>query len=928
MAKASPMVRSFNAGEFSDLLEGRVDLERYPASLRSLFNYIAAPQGPAICRSGTVFSVPANADNEYSNLIPFVFSNEQAKLLEFASDRIRFIDEDGLQVYPFVDMTMASASNNLIKFVSADLNAAIGDQIVLEGFPFQYNLNGEIVKITAKTGTTYTTNRVFPGLPVVNGQVARVYHVSCVYTEAQRRAIRVIQSVDVLYLLAGNRPRKLSRYGTYDWRLADIEFVDGPYMPVNDTSTVLTPSATGNAIPDMTSDTLPSGEASGSGAAPATVIADEEAGELRYAHRIYYPLPASAFYYAFDASDDTWWGADGAQKGIIEYTPDTPFVCDGYTIYAALDNQDPDFIAKDYAPGTFTFEGYDGTNWIVLDQQDNYVLYEANKSVFFKLTNETSYEAYRLNIMKCTRNGPIEPRVRRLVMRSTTSASIHLVASAVTNINNDQGFLSTDVGRLIRIKGTDNSWRSCKITAVNSPTDVTVQLLGEPLLNLKSIRDWRLGYWSDTTGWPIVGDFFEDRLWLMSPEGFPDQFAASVTGDYETMSQTDTFGAVLDDSAIVGRLNSRKLSRIQWISSDERGLLLGTGSEEYVMAAPNKEAITARNIKARPTTRRGSAAVEPVRVDSQVLFVQRSGRTIREFAYVFEADGYKSPSMSQLASHLGALQFVEMDYAAEPHSIVWIRRADGSLVGLTYNRDENVVGWHRHDLSGGLIDTIAVLPQKDQLQDALWMMVIRQVNGKSKRYIERLTRFWDFDTTLDQAHYVDCGLRYEGTPIAEVYGLQHLEKEEVYGLADNKPVGPLTVIDGHITLPFEASNIVIGLGYESLAETSRLENGAADGTAQGKVKRMHNISAGLWRSAGGEIGRYNDEVKGPVYEPIEYPGDLDVIEDVSLFTGIVGPYTPTPGYEKRATLFFRRPKDSPLPFNVTALMPQMDTQDR
>lgn len=927
MAKASPMVRSFNAGEFSELLEGRTDLDRYPASLRKLVNFIAAPQGPAISRSGTMFTAPANNHNEFSAVLPFVFSNEQAKLLEFANGRIRFVDEDGLQVYTPVAATVISDPGQGIRFTSGTLGANVGDQVVLIGFPYDYNLNGEVANITAKSGTTYTLDKVIPAdKAIVDCTVARVYHIASPFTETQRRNLRFVQSVDVVYLLTGAKPRKLSRYGAYDWRLEDIEFEDGPYLPINETSTTLAPTGTGNAIPDMTSNNTPAGSCQGSSNRPAiNGTADDPVAFL--GRNIYYALSASNYYYAFDASDDTYWAANSEQAGNIQYNAAAPFVCDGYSIYAALDNQDTSYLNKDYAPSTFEFQGYNGA-WVTLDRQENYVLYDNNKSVFFELDNTTAYSSYRLVIQKLMRNGPIEPRVRRLVMRARNNASFNLVASSTVGINKDQGFLATDVGRLVRLRGTDSAWRSCLITAVNSTTNVMVQLKGEPLLDTKPIKQWRLGYWSDTTGWPSTGDFFEDRLWLAGPEEYPDQFAGSVTGAYETFSQTDTFGEVLDDSAVVGRLNSRRLSRIRWLSSDARGLVMGTGSEEYTLAAPNSEALTARNIKARPATRRGSASVEPVRVDNQVLYVQRSGRTIREFAYVFENDGYKSPSMSQLASHLGAVPFVEMDYAAEPHSIVWVRRNDGSLVGLTYNREENVIGWHRHDLAGGAVEALAVLPQKDQLQDALWVVVRRTVNGQTRRYIERLTRFWDFDTVLEEAHFVDCGIRYTGAAISVVYGLQHLEGEEVYGLANNLPVGPLTVVNGSVTLPFAATNIVLGLGYDSEAETSRLENGAADGTAMGKVKRINSIVVNVWNSAGGVIGVHNDQQGGPVYEPLEYPGRFDEFEDVELYTGNIGPITPAPGYDMQGTISFKRPKNSPLPFNILSIMPQLNTQDR
>lgn len=928
MAKASPMVRSFNAGEFSELLEGRTDLDRYPASLRKMINVIAAPQGPAISRSGTAFVTPVSNPSEYSSVIPFVFSNEQAKLIEFASDRIRFVDEDGLQVYAPVATTITSGSGAAIVFTSATLGANVGDQVVLAGFPASYNLNGEVAKVTAKLGTSYTLDKLYPNLTVVDGTAARVYHIACDFTEDQRKAMRFVQSVDVLYLLTGSKPRKLSRYGDYDWRLEYMEFVDGPFMPVNATPTTLTPSGTGNAIPNMTSDSAPSGTVTASSSRPS-ISGTVDTPVAFLGRNITYSLSASAGYFAFDNNDETYWAANEEQSAWVGYQAASAFVCDGYTIYIGLDNQDTSYLAKDYAPSTFELlASNDGTNWVTLDRQETYVLYDNNKSVFIEIDNTTAYSFYRLYVYQLTRNGPIEPRVRRLSLRSTTSVTFNLTASSTTGINNDTGFQSTDVGRLVRLKGSDGSWRSAEITAVSSTTVVTVSLKGEPMLDLKAIKQWRLGYWSDTTGWPTVGDFFEDRLWLAGPEEYPDQFAGSVTGAYETFSQTDTFGEVLDDSAVVGRLNSRRLSRVRWLSSDERGLVLGTGSEEYAIAAPDSQAITARNIKARPTTRRGSSNVEPVRIDNQVLYVQRSGRTIREFAYVFESDGYKSPSMSQLASHLGAVPFVEMDYAAEPHSIVWIRRQDGSLVGLTYNREENVVGWHRHDLSGGVVEALAVLPQKDQLQDALWVVVKRNINGVDKRYIERLTRFWDFDTTIADAHYVDSGLRYEGDAIDVVYGLQHLEGEEVYGLADGRPVGPFTVTGGSVTLPFEAENIVLGLGYDSEAETSRLENGAADGTAMGKVKRINSIVVNVWNSVGGEVGVYNEHANAIVYEELEYPGRFDEIEDITLFTGMIGPFSPEVGYDMRGTLAFRRPKSSPLPFNILSIMPQLNTQDR
>jgi len=913
MAKASPLIRSFNAGELSPLMEGRTDIDRYPASNRTLLNFVAAPQGPAIPRSGTFYMGDVYDHTKKSALLPFVFSETLGYQMEFCDNRVRFMSEDGLLTQAAVAATMTSTAP--FKFSSpalTALGAAVGYEVALGGFTNQYNLNGVIGKITAKVGDVYTIDTVHPALAMLaNITVALVYHVASPYTHLQVADIFALQSLDVVYLFHPDIVTyKLKRFDTYNWVFEATDYVDGPYLPENETTTKITPSARGIATPTMTSNVLPSGTCFGS-----SNSASHE------------------YYRAFnDETAKDYWESNTNQSGIIGYQAAAPFVCDGYCVYMALDNANVSYTSKDYAPSTFTFEGSNnGVDYTILDRQSIYVLYDNNKSVFFKINNDTAYSYYRLNIDTVTRNGAINPRVRSLVMRSTASTTITLTASSVNGINNNQGFKATDVGRLIRIKGTDNTWRSLKITAFTSTTVVTAKLLGEPFVGLEAVTAWRLGYWSDTTGYPGYGCFYQDRMWLGGSNSYPDVFAGSVVGDYENMAQTSENGEVLDTHAVVGRLNSRRLSRIKWLVGSNKGLLMGTGSQEYVLTAADGsgKTITPGNAKVDDSSSRGSSDTEPVPIDNQVLYVQRSGRTVREFAYQYEADGYKSPSMSMLASHLGISPFVKMVYAAEPYSIVWMQRLDGSVVGLTYNRDENVVGWHRHDFAGGIVESMSVMPAANQLQDTLWMVVRRVVNGVTKRYIEKLTRFWDFDMTITDAHFVDCGLRYTGAPITTVYGLQHLEgMGDVYGLADNIPIGPLDVTGGKVVLDQEASNIVIGLGFDALGETSRLENGAADGTALGKEKRINNISVNVWQSYGGEIGTWNDDTQEIVYTPLEYPANYDVIETINLFNGIIGPINTAPGYEKRGSVFFRRLKSSPLPFNIVALMPQVTVQDR
>ena len=95
MSKASPIQTSFNAGELSPRLDGRVDLGKYAAGCKSLENFIPMIQGPALRRSGTRFvnEVKTSADRTW--LVRFEFSETQAYILEFGNQYIRFYTNHG-----------------------------------------------------------------------------------------------------------------------------------------------------------------------------------------------------------------------------------------------------------------------------------------------------------------------------------------------------------------------------------------------------------------------------------------------------------------------------------------------------------------------------------------------------------------------------------------------------------------------------------------------------------------------------------------------------------------------------------------------------------------------------------------------------------------------------------------------------------------
>jgi hypothetical protein len=875
--------------------------------MKRLINFVTSPQGPALRRSGSSLRAPVIDNARRSALVQFTFNEDQAYQIEFGHNKVRFHTNDGLLAY--APITVNSHNNTAFLVLNAaGLNAAVNDTVLLTNFAYDTALNNVYAKVTAVAGNFYTFDVPVPANFNLSGpaQLYRIYEINSPYTETDCTKLRYVQSLNTVYLFIEGKPiAKIERFSNYDWRISDLALVDGPYIKTNDKNNRATVAGTASAVPVMTSNVLPSG----------TVFGTEGVASFE-------------MWRAFDGVEETHWQAPTDQKGIIGYQFTAPTIVNGYIIYIPVSSTDINYGPLDYAPSTWTFQASnDGVTYVTLQDVAEYVVYDGKRSLYFNTNNTTAYTYYRLNITACRRNGAVRPRIRNLVFTVASVAPVNIKFASVTNINGDQGFDARDVGRLIRIKGKDNVWRPFKISSIVSTTEINATAEGEPLIDPVQTIDWRLGYFSNRTGFPTCGVFFDDRLWVGGVAEYPDTVFGSTTGAYDNFQQTEPSGAVLDTNAQVYPLNARRMSRICWMATDERGLLVGTGSGEWVIsAATSSEALTARSVKARNSTARGCANIEPVKIDRQILYIQRAKKSLREFSYVYEADGYKSPSLSLFASHLGVSNFEEVVYSAEPHTIAYIRRANGTIVGFTYNKEENVSGWHEHDF-GGAIESISVGPDKASAQDLLWFSIVRKINGVNRRYIERQEPFWTFSDTIDTARFADSCLSYSGPAIKTILGLGHLENEIVVGVADGNVVGPIQVVNGRIVIDYEASNIVLGKAFTSIGETSRIEAGAQDGTAQGKTKRINKVTLRLWASGGGGIGHVNEDTKEDEIDSLLHRyTEVGAGTPTALFSGDVGPDEPTSGYDMDASIVFKT--SDPLPFNVICIMPQLNTQDR
>lgn len=581
------------------------------------------------------------------------------------------------------------------------------------------------------------------------------------------------------------------------------------------------------------------------------------------------------------------------------------------------------------------------TPWVEADlfqlkfTQSADVLYVAHPDYAPRKVTRTAHTSWTVSTIAFL-DGPYLPTnsTSTTMTLGATSGNTTLTASATTGVNGGSGFRAGDVGRIVRWKDAAGNWTWLEITGFTSTTVVDVTFKGPNASATTATVNWRLGLWNSVDGYPGAVTFFEDRLTWGGAPGAPSRVDFSKSSDYENMAPTAaTAGTVADDNAIAVTLNSKNVQVIRWLEDDEKGLFVGTVSGEWIIRPSNQnEALSPTNVNAKQSTTHGSKNVQAVRAGKATLYVQRAGRKLRELAYVYEVDGFRSPDMTVLAEHItygGGL--VELAYQQEPQSIVWAPRADGVLLSFTYERDQAVLGWARHKLGGwsdssgsthAKVESCAVIPAADGTRDELWLVVNRYIDGGTKRYIEYMTKMWEQGDDQEDAFFCDCGLTYDGAATDSGSGAYHLRGQTVQVLADGAAHPDITIsATGEWTLARDASVVQIGYKYNSDGETLRPEAGAADGTAQGKTQRTHRVGFRFYDSLGVKVGPSFDNLTQITFRT----SADDANSAVPLFNGDKS--QPWEGdYTSDNHICWRF--DGLLPGTVEAVMPQLHTQDR
>lgn len=448
-----------------------------------------------------------------------------------------------------------------------------------------------------------------------------------------------------------------------------------------------------------------------------------------------------------------------------------------------------------------------------------------------------------------------------------------------------------------------------KVTGYTSPTSVNVTVV-RALEATTATSRWSEPAFSNYRGYPRTACFHDQRWVLGGVASSPLTIFGSVTADIFNFERSG-----LDDGAFVYELAATEASPIAWIFSQNRGLIVATEAEEWVVQGAEGKPITPTSIDAQRKTAYGSDPQRVVLAGSHVLYVQTGAFALREYVFDFATQNYLSPDILELADHLVLTGIKCIAYAKKPIPVVYVVTNDGRLLSCTYRRSEGgtLVAWSEIETDGN-VEWVSVLFNEGE-SDSVMCVVSRAGTARLEEFSPNHLREIKNAVVPDLLVHLDAAIVWNGAATNQM-NVPHLIGETVSILAGGAELPPQVVPgDGIITLDDEYSKIVVGLPYTSEIQSMPMDLDMQDGTSAGRKVKSGPLSILFYKSG---VCRYADHPGGKEYDVVFRQNQDATDSSVPLFSGWKK-LTVSGSFRDSIDIVLKT--NGPLPLNLLALSP-------
>ena len=399
--------------------------------------------------------------------------------------------------------------------------------------------------------------------------------------------------------------------------------------------------------------------------------------------------------------------------------------------------------------------------------------------------------------------------------------------------------------------------------------------------------------------WPSAITFFEGRLWLAGTLTSPQSFWGSDVGDWLDFSEAGS----QPDEALSFTLAQR--GKIEWLGAT-KNLLIGTANGEHIVDSEGG-VIIPNDIHVTRQSSYGSNEVQALLIGNTITYVSPDGRKLRDVGYQWEENSWMSRDITFLSEHLTRLpnRVREMTWSQHPGNLIWCATQAGNMIGCTYEKSYDILGWHQHDTQGDYLSIASA-----------------DVEGTSiTLYATRRNPDEISFELLDPRHYMDSNV--DVVPDGDlVFTAPHLA-DKLVQVTIGDAVHPDVQLDengeGQLQYGPEPSRpedtVTVGLGYLTEIETLPLDYTPEEpGTSAHFMKRWNKIYVRIFESMKPRVGKKTVNERPPERDPAT-PMNLPqppVTEDVKVI-GL--------GWDRFSQVYIQQ--DLPVPLTVTGIFGEL-----
>ena len=349
--------------------------------------------------------------------------------------------------------------------------------------------------------------------------------------------------------------------------------------------------------------------------------------------------------------------------------------------------------------------------------------------------------------------------------------------------------------------------------------------------------------WSSGRGWPICGTFHQGRLWIGGSKSRPTTSWGSRVGIFYDFS----LGTQLDDEGIEITLDTDQLNRVTNIYSG-RNLMLFTTGAEFIIPTSLNDPITPKNVSAVRQTRIGAQrGLRVSEIEGGIFYVQNGGQSIKEFIFNDAQQAYGNNDISLLSGHLIRSPVdtcLRRATSTDDGALYVLVRSDGAATIGTIARAQNIASFANQTTDGDFLACGA------DYNDIYFVVTRNSIN-----YLER----------LNDDHFLDASVRTtSGLPATVFTGLEHLNGEDCYVVADDSNLDNVTPSAGSATIDRAAEDYCeIGLWFQPIFKDLPVDRrDTTSTTTMGRLMNINEINLRLFETSSMVVNGKNVSFRG------------------------------------------------------------------